>query len=134
MGFSPKLWGNEGWHFIHFVALNYPDKPTEANKKTYLMFLETLQFTLPCEGCQFNWSEKLKKHPPNLESRKDFFEWTVDMHNQINETNGKPKISYDKALKKISKKKEIEIWKDSILVSSAITVFILFFAHRISKL
>jgi hypothetical protein len=29
MGISPKVWGKEGWHFIHYVALNYPDKPTQ---------------------------------------------------------------------------------------------------------
>ena len=36
MGVSPKHWGREGWKFIHWVALTYPSKPTEKDKKNYL--------------------------------------------------------------------------------------------------
>ena len=32
MGYNPKLWGSEGWYFIHYVALNYPVNPTEKDK------------------------------------------------------------------------------------------------------
>ena len=36
MGFSPLIWGRQAWHFIHMVALTYPNNPTEADKKNYL--------------------------------------------------------------------------------------------------
>lgn len=127
MGYSPKLWGNEGWHLIHYVALNYSQNPTEEEKKRYLTFLESLQYVLPCIGCANNWGEKLKKHPPNLESRSGFFKWSVDMHNQVNKSNGKKELSYDDALNKLVKKKKVELVKDSILLSgSAILVLYLF--------
>jgi hypothetical protein len=42
MGVSPKHWGREGWKFIHWVALTYPNKPTEKDKKNYRNYLETL--------------------------------------------------------------------------------------------
>jgi len=47
MGVSPKHWGREGWKFIHWVALTYPNKPTDKDKKNYLQFFESLQDVLP---------------------------------------------------------------------------------------
>ena len=133
MGYSPKEWGSEGWHLIHYASLNYPLNPTEEDKKNYLSFLESLKFVLPCEGCAFNWSEKLKQHPPKLNSRKEFFEWTVDMHNQVNKTNGKKTLTYAEALKKISKKKTIEYRKDAALLVGTIVTAVFLLAYTISK-
>lgn len=126
MGYSPKIWGPEAWHFIHFVALNYPVDPTEIDKKRYSRFFHSLQHTLPCEGCAYNFGEKLKKTPPILENRKSLFEWTVDMHNEVNASNGKPKISYDDALKKINNKNEIRALQESLSITSISLLFILF--------
>ena len=126
MGYSPKIWGPEAWHFIHFVALNYPVDPTEIDKKRYSRFFYSLQHTLPCEGCSYNFSEKIKNTPPRLESRKSLFEWTVDMHNEVNISHGKPKVSYDDALKKINDKREIKALKESFSITSFGLLFILF--------
>ena len=133
MGYSPKLWGSEGWHFIHFVALNYPEKPSEEDKNNYYKFLKSLEFTIPCEGCAYNFSEKLKKSPPNLNSRKEFFEWTVDVHNQVNKQNGKKILSYKEAYKKTFKKRDIEILKDSTLFSTMSIAILLLFSYKLSK-
>jgi len=126
MGYSPKIWGPEAWHFIHFVALNYPVNPTETDKKRYSSFFYSLQHTLPCEGCAYNFGEKIKKSPPRLENRKSLFEWTVDMHNEVNESHGKPIISYDDALKKIDDKREFKQLKESFTITSFGLLFILF--------
>ena len=42
MGVSPKHWGREGWKFIHWVALTYPHKPTDKDKKNYYNLCKTL--------------------------------------------------------------------------------------------
>jgi hypothetical protein len=126
MGYNPKIWGPEAWHFIHFVALNYPVNPTEIDKKRYSRFFNSLQHTLPCEGCAYNYAEKIKKTPPRLESRKSLFEWTVDMHNEVNISNGKPKVSYDDALAKINDKREMKVLKESFSITSFGLLFILF--------
>lgn len=133
MGYSPKLWGSEGWHFIHFVALNYPNNPTEEDKTNYLNFLKSLEFTLPCEGCAYNFAQKLKKSPPNLNSRNELFEWTVDVHNQVNKENGKKILSYEEAYKKTIQKKNIDILKDSALFSTLSISFLLLLSYKISK-
>jgi len=126
MGYNPKVWGPEAWRFIHFVALNYPIKPTQEDKKRYNNFFHSLQHTLPCEGCAYNYSEKIKKHPPRLESRKSLFEWTVDIHNQVNESNGKKQFSYDQALEKINDERENKKIKESFSIASFGMLFILF--------
>ena len=120
MGYSPKIWGKEGWHFIHMTALNFPLEPTEEDRKNYMQFLESLQFVLPCEGCAYNWSEKLKTHPPKMENRDEFFRWTVDMHNQVNVSNGKKEINYEDALKRLDEKRKLESLKDSFVLTSAL--------------
>lgn len=126
MGYSPKIWGPEAWHFIHFVALNYPINPTIEDKRRYNKFFQSLQHTLPCEGCAFNYSQKLKKNPPRLENRESLFQWTVDIHNEVNIATGKPKITYDEALKRIDKKRDIQNLKDSFIITSGGFLFILF--------
>lgn len=133
MGYNPQIWGPEGWHFIHFVALNYPINPTDEDKRRYNSFFQSLKHTLPCEGCSYNFGEKLKKHPPRLEDRKSLFEWTVDMHNEVNISTGKPKITYDEAIKKISekgelknKKEDLKILQESFAITSFGLLFILF--------
>jgi hypothetical protein len=126
MGYNPKIWGPEAWHFIHFVALNYPINPTEDDKRRYNNFFHSLQYTLPCEGCAYNFGEKLKKHPPKLESRKSLFEWTVDIHNEVNESNGKKKLTYEEAIRKIDMKQDLKILKESFAITSFGLLFILF--------
>jgi len=120
MGYSPKLWGKEGWHFIHMVALNYPPNPNEEVKKRYLEFLHSLKYVLPCEFCSNHWAEKITEHPPNLENRKEFYNWTVDMHNLVNVSNKKSTISHEAALRKLNNKKKLENLKDSFVITSAI--------------
>lgn len=133
MGFSPKQWGNEGWHLIHYVTLNYPSKPTEEDKKRYMGFLESLQYVLPCEGCSYNWGLKLKENPPKLDNRKEFFQWSVDMHNEVNKSHGKKELTYEEALNRIAKKKQIELIKDSILLCTFTIGFLTMFSYVISK-
>jgi hypothetical protein len=99
MGYSPQLWGKQGWHFIHYVALNYPINPTPEDKKKYLDFLNNLHQVLPCPFCGMHFKENMEKHPPRLDNREEFFNWTVDMHNFVNELNGKKKLTYAQAFK-----------------------------------
>lgn len=107
MGITPKYWGRQAWHFIHMVAISYPPEPTETDKQRYLTFLQVLEHILPCNICGEHFKENMEKHPPRLNSRKDFFEWTVDMHNLVNESNGKSILSYDEAEAQVMKNAKI---------------------------
>jgi FAD-linked sulfhydryl oxidase len=104
MGISAELWGKEAWRFIHYVALNYPDTPTETDKSKYLNFINALPDVLPCPICGIHFADNKEKHPPLLDNRIDFFKWTVDMHNFVNEVNDKKKLSYEDAYNQVWKK------------------------------
>jgi len=106
MGVSPLLWGKEAWHFIHLVALTYPDKPTQDDVREYYQFFESLGSVLPCKFCAHHYSEKFKLNPPKLGSQQELFKWTVDIHNSVNKDNGKKIYTYEQAFNEINNKLE----------------------------
>jgi hypothetical protein len=103
MGYSPSMWGREAWHFIHYVTLNYPNNPTDQDKKLYQQFFEALPKVLPCPICGLHFLENLHQNEIRLDSKKDLFEWGVDMHNAVNESNGRKVLTYEEALQQINK-------------------------------
>ena len=97
MGINAKQWGREGWHFIHTIALTYPSEPTETDKQNYLQFLKSLENVLPCNFCAEHFKENMIKIPPRLDNTMEFFNWSVDMHNEVNIMNNKPTLTYEEA-------------------------------------
>jgi hypothetical protein len=97
MGINAIQWGKEGWHFIHTIALTYPFNPTENDKKNYLQFLKSLENVLPCNICAKHFKKNMIKIPPRLDSTIEFFNWSVDMHNEVNIMNNKPILTYEEA-------------------------------------
>jgi len=102
---GPNIWGPHGWKFIHYVTLAYPiDNPDEETKNNYKNFFTLLQFVLPCKICANHYAENLKKLPLSddvLSSRIGLVKWAIDMHNIVNESKGKPIMSYEDAVKTI---------------------------------
>jgi hypothetical protein len=135
MGVSPKHWGREGWKFIHWVALTYPNRPNEKDKKNYLKFFESLQDVLPCPICAEHFKQNMKDYPINLGSNKELFNWTVDMHNLVNKQNGKKAITYDQAFREITQqnKKVSEDLLKGIAFSSAIITIITLLSKQYAK-
>lgn len=134
MGYSPKLWGKQAWHFIHMVALSYPYMASEETKKKYYDFYESLGHTLPCGTCAKHYKEKFEANPPRLENRNELFRWTVDIHNSVNKDIGKNQISYDKALAQVN----INSNKDNSLIlgvafSVSIITMISLYAYAMRK-
>jgi FAD-linked sulfhydryl oxidase len=88
----PTTWGPFFWHTIHLVALGYPNTPTYAEKRAAKEFYESLVHLIPCPTCKIHYADHLKNKPitPSLDSRKDLFQWTIDIHNEVNKDLGKP--------------------------------------------
>lgn len=98
---TPDIWGPVGWKFIHFVALAYPEKPTDIQKTHYKTFFDSIKNILPCIICSNNYKKHLEELPLSDEVLKDkesLVHWTIDMHNLVNVENGKKKLSYDEAI------------------------------------
>lgn len=91
---TPSVWGPSTWRAIHFIALGYPENPTEESIQFYGNFFEdALPKVLPCKTCANNYIRHLQELPitPYLYSggKNRLFEWTVELHNLVNKEIGK---------------------------------------------
>lgn len=95
MHIPPEVWGPFFWHTIHIVSLGYPQNPTYTDKKAAKDFFESLQVLIPCPICREHYISHMVKLPigPSLDSRKDLFRWTIELHNEVNMMLGKRKYS-----------------------------------------
>ena len=91
MHIPPEVWGPFFWHTIHIAALGYSQEPNYSEKKAMKEFLESFQTVIPCPICRTHYASHLVKTPigPSLDSRKDLFRWTIDLHNDVNTMLGK---------------------------------------------
>lgn len=99
---DPNAWGKHGWKFIHYVALGYPNDPTTNDKLIYKNFLSSIEYILPCKKCRDHFTEYIKTHPIDdsvLNDQQSFLDWTLELHNKVNEVSGKKPVPLDVARK-----------------------------------
>ena len=89
MNFNPRVWGNDGWTFLRYTALGFPENPTDEKKGKYKQLFESLGYTLPCEKCQINYLNHWKKYPIDeyLTGPKKLFTWVNLIYNDIQKMN-----------------------------------------------
>ncbi len=103
-GLDPYCFGPPAWHFLHSVAMGYPEineDQTIANQ--YKSFYESLQFVLPCEWCKEHYLQNLKTLPIDdyLDTRLNLALWVYKMHNLVNDiTNKSNRPSFEEVYKK----------------------------------
>jgi len=92
MRLPPTVWGPLFWHTIHITALGYSNEPTYSQKRAAKEFFEALAHLIPCPLCRSHYETHLQKYPisPHLDKRIDLFRWTVNLHNEVNKSLGKP--------------------------------------------
>jgi hypothetical protein len=98
---DPNLWGKHFWATGHYLTISYPHNPSDDDKKNIKLFFELYEKILPCQKCRSHYSDNLKKYPLNdnvLNSRYKLIEWFVNLHNDVNNKNGKKIISVDDAI------------------------------------
>ena len=105
MHIPPDTWGPFFWHNIHIVALGYPVDPSHGHKKAAKDFYESLKFLIPCPICKDHYVAHLEKYPitPHLDRRADLFRWTLLLHNEVNQTLGKPAYTEAQAIQYYSR-------------------------------
>ena len=128
---QPDVWGPPGWKFIHFVALGYPDNPSEETKKHYQEFFESIQFILPCQRCATHYQQNIQRVPISkyLKDRETLMRWTIDLHNEVNKQRQKPILTYDEALKLYTERQYpvlSTLWKPGILILLLIAIYMYF--------
>ena len=95
---NQNLWGPQLWFFLHTISFNYPLKPIKEDKEKMVTFLYGLQPVIPCKICRNHFKRNLVESPPRLNNRKNFSEWMIDSHNEVNSRTGKKILTYEEAI------------------------------------
>lgn len=85
----PPSFGPMYWRVMMIVATEFPDNPTEEQKKTVLDWLTLTMILLPCPSCSMHAREYIKKHVPDVSSREALIAYIVEFHNYVNVSLGK---------------------------------------------
>ena len=96
---EPNIWGPSAWTFLHSITFQYPESPTDMDKKKYFTFFNSLKNELPCPNCREHYETNFEKIQIRLNNRKELIEWLIDIHNEVNRSTGKRKYSYDEVYK-----------------------------------
>lgn len=98
-GMLTSIWGPSMWHTLHAISFNYPVKPTNKEKKKYLIFFNSIGNILPCKYCRDNLKNNLKCNPLSINTMKDrksLSLWLYKLHETINKMLGKKSgLSYN---------------------------------------
>jgi len=102
MGVNPLIWGPALWALFHLVAyMHMLTQPDDVEKiEQTARFFESIPFVLPCPSCSMHCTHMFSETPPPVRDTagtKKLFQWTVDVHNKVNERVGKPAVSYNQA-------------------------------------
>lgn len=104
---KPDIWGPHAWIFLHSIALDYPETPTELEKMNMKNFINSMGEVLPCKKCRLNFKKHLQTYPLTesiFNNKQNLIKWFIDIHNSVNEMTFKNKLSYEEALKNILNK------------------------------
>ena len=91
---DPRQWGGCCWSFLEHVALSYPMKPTENQKKNMHKFITSLADVLPCAQCANHLKSYLEKNPPSMNSSHALCKWIHTFHNEVNARLEKEEVSF----------------------------------------
>jgi hypothetical protein len=100
MSLKPEIWGKDGWKFLHYVSLGYPENPTNTQKEQYKNFYYSIKNVLPCHKCAQHYAENIQNFPLTdniLSDKNKLINWVIDVHNEVNKITNKPILNYDEA-------------------------------------
>jgi hypothetical protein len=81
------------WAIIHLSALNF--KKGVSSEGEYTKFYTSIGYTMTCIQCINHYNEYIKANPIDFEN---IFNWTVDLHNSVNDVRGTPLFTYEEAI------------------------------------
>lgn len=102
MGLEPISWGPHVWAAIHIICLGAPEMFQGGDHLSYFKFFDSLPYVLPCEKCREHLKRHMEKYPIDAAlagGRSTLFTWSVNLHNAVNRSIGKPEMSVPDAMK-----------------------------------
>lgn len=92
-------WFKHFWYVFHMAAIMAPPVPTNEDRDRMRVFYIVFGQSIPCKTeCQGDYFRIINNvFPFRYYTGEDLWEWTVDVHNEVNKKLGKMPISYNKA-------------------------------------
>lgn len=97
---NPAVFGPPTWAYLHISTAHLPEQLNPVVAQQVRNTLLALPLMVPCDACSLhsgNFMSSNKDHLESLKTGSDFFRFTVDLHNFVNQRLGKKQISYDEA-------------------------------------
>lgn len=85
---------HELWAELHEFALKATEIQWKNKHKWFNKWLNSVP-NINC-SCGENFRILIKQYPPDFRSREQFYNWSVDRHNDVNATLGKPHFEAEK--------------------------------------
>lgn len=85
-----EILGRATWTFLHTMAAQYPDNPSETQKKEMTDFMSIFSRVYPCWFCASDFQKWMTKSPPQVDSKDILSKWLCKAHNEVNVKIGKP--------------------------------------------
>lgn len=105
MGISPDIWGPSTWTFLHLIVLSEPEILDTSRLGYYKTLFTVLQELLPCQKCRNHLRENMGKLKDltSIQSKRELFDWTVELHNLVNQITNKRTYDLEEAF---------QLWND----------------------
>ena len=105
----PLLWGPHLWYILHIISFEYPEKPTEYDKRIYHDFYTSLKDVIPCPECKKHYRDHITQYPltPHLDTRDALIKWVIQVHNFVNASLGKQVLTIQQVMNIYSQLKPI---------------------------
>jgi len=82
--------GRAAWKLFHTTMARFPDKPTQDESDALRSYIHLFARLYPCGECAEHFQQILKKYPPQTSTRSSAAAWACFVHNEVNESKGKP--------------------------------------------
>lgn len=83
---------------VNYYRNLWQELHTHQVNENSLSWFENWLVRVPCGSCRSDFKKILKDNPPRFDD--SFFEWTVEVHNSVNEKLGKEHFGLEKAKNK----------------------------------
>ncbi|KAH7911390.1 ERV/ALR sulfhydryl oxidase domain-containing protein [Hygrophoropsis aurantiaca] len=82
--------GRATWKLLHTMTLRFPEHPTSDERSALASYMHLTARLYPCGECAAEFTELLRKFPPQTSSRLAASLWLCSVHNEVNARLKKP--------------------------------------------
>jgi hypothetical protein len=94
---SKETWAHPTWYIIHLSAYYAPVNNKDWNQ-SFKAFISCLRYALPCPKCRAHLHDNLQNIDyDSFANTNTLFEFTVDLHNIVNQSLGMPIVTVSDA-------------------------------------